>query len=318
MQTSVSAGRYSQHSFHISFYVSRAPEDHQIEVDKLIPALTGASQLVKLANSQLTKGTFDASLLIDASFKDRCFSIDFNLILSATESLLSTTGVRTAKELLEWVGLLCGPVGLLSLIKFLAWKNGRKIERREKIPAKDEEAASYKIYVFGDSNTVTVNRDILQMAETPKISQAVKQLLSPITDDKFDEVKIASDKDNQVTLHADEVKSIVKSCDTTISGDETDESIETDNVWLSIYSPVFDLKAKKWKFKMGKDKITADISRTRMAEEAFDRGGVGVGDSYNVTLETKFNNTKKSSTSKAYSILKVNKFIEGERQSRFF
>jgi hypothetical protein len=65
----------------------------------------------------------------------------------------------------------------------------------------------------------------------------------------------------------------------------TEPEIEVTPAWLSVYSPVFDLNAPMWRFRLGKDVIYADISETNIANEAMERGGVRVEDAYQIKLQ---------------------------------
>lgn len=87
--------------------------------------------------------------------------------------------------------------------------------------------------------------------------------------------------------------------------------------WLSIYSPVFDLSAQNWRFRLGKDVIYADISETNIAQEAMERGGVGIEDAYQVRLEiTTPVDAKGTKLAPTYKVLEVVRFVQAEPKPR--
>lgn len=89
---------------------------------------------------------------------------------------------------------------------------------------------------------------------------------------------------------------------------------------MSVYSPVYDASADKWRFKLGKEVIYADISETSIARDAISRGGALVEEAYQVRLEitTEVDNhgKKKEPT---YKILEVMRFVPSApaRQTSF-
>jgi len=75
---------------------------------------------------------------------------------------------------------------------------------------------------------------------------------------------------------------------------------------------VYEATADRWRFKLGNDTIYADISETTIAEEALQRGGALVEDSYQVRLEIEVGKTPDGNDKKpTYKVLEVLRFVPG-------
>jgi len=86
--------------------------------------------------------------------RDRSYGEVFVRLIEQIKTLLGAEPVKTAKEVLEWLGLLgipTGAVGGLSYLGYLRWKNGRKVT--ETIPLTDtDHAGVVQVKVEGDGN----------------------------------------------------------------------------------------------------------------------------------------------------------------------
>jgi hypothetical protein len=125
-------------------------------------------------------------------------------------------------------------------------------------------------------------------------------------------------------IDAEEVAAIVKSCNLGIeeAKETLEPEVEVTPAWLSVYSPVYDLSATSWRFRLGKEIIYADITATNIAQQALARGSVGVEDAYQVKLEITTEFDAQGSRKEArYKIIEVIRFIEAAptaRQSSLF
>jgi hypothetical protein len=133
----------------------------------------------------------------------------------------------------------------------------------------------------------------------------------PLGQDGFDTVKIRQDGEVVEEIDSRKVEEIVKSCNVGIEeSKETEPDIEVTSAWLSVYSPVYDVNAPSWRFRLGKEIIYADITATNVVQQALERGGVGVEDAYQVklemTTEVDAHGNKKEPT---YKILEVIRFV---------
>jgi hypothetical protein len=180
------------------------------------------------------------------------------------QTLLGDDSVKTAKDVLEWLGLLGAPpvAGFLSYLGFLKFKNGRKVVEKKELSDTDR-SGIVKVTIEGESNTVNVHNHVYHLSENPRALRATRDAFLPLGQDGFDNIKVR--QGDELVTHIDwqEVESIVKSCNVGIEeAKETEPEVEVTPAWLSIYSPVFDTQAPLWRFRLGKDVIYADISAT--------------------------------------------------------
>lgn len=314
----------SRHEFSIAYDGTAlvSTGNHSIDVRSLAPALLAIGKLIREANAEFNGKRSTAKVLVVSDFEHRCFNINFEVLVSLLEqirTLLSSEPVATAKDVLEWLGLLGIPTGALSGLSYLAflrWKNGRKVEETRALTDIDR-SGMVEVRVEGDSNTVQVHNHVYHLSENPKALRATRDAFLPLGQDGFDNVKIRHGE-NVEEIDWREVEKIVKSCNIGIEeSTEIEPEVEVTPAWLSIYSPVFDTSAPMWRFRLGKDIIYADISATNIAQEAITRGAVSIEDAYQVrlqiTTEVDAQGVKKESQ---YKILEVIRFVPGPPTAR--
>ena len=104
-----------------------------MDVYELAPSLIGLGDLVREANAEFNGDKAKVNLLVSADIEHKSFDITFDLVQSLYEQMKSLIGhddVKSAKEILEWVGLMGTFVGtpVITLLGYMKLKNGRKIE----------------------------------------------------------------------------------------------------------------------------------------------------------------------------------------------
>ena len=199
---------------------------------------------------------------------------------------------------------------MLSFLKYLKWKAGRKVE---KVTTDADPTGSITVRVEGDGNTVNINRNVFNLSLNAKALRATRDAFLPLGQDGFDSVRIGrpASEDETDVLDSEAVERIVASCTVGIEeAKETDPEIEVTSAWLSVYSPVYDLSAPNWRFRLGKEVIYADISETKIAQEALGRGGALADDAYQVRLEiTTLIDAQGKKKDPTYKILSVTRFV---------
>jgi hypothetical protein len=322
----------SKHEFSVAYDGEALAKGdvHAIDVQSLAPALLAFGKLIREANAEFNGKKSTAKVLVVSDFEHKCFNINFEVVLGLFEqakTLLGSEPIKTAKEVLEWLGLLSVPVSdhVLSFLSFLTWKAGRKVVEAKPLTDVDR-TGIVEVRVDGDHNSVQVHNHVYHLSENPRALRATRDAFLPLGHDGFDNVKIRQ-ADRIVELISEtEVAAIVKSCNAGIEeSKETQEhepDIEITPSWLSVYSPVYDATAANWRFRLGKDVIYADISETNIAQQALLRGSVGVEDAYQVKLEitTEFD-SKGEKKEPRYKVLEVIRFVAAEptpRQSSLF
>lgn len=177
----------SKSSFHV-LYDGPALVNHEMSVRDLAPALLALGDMLDEANSALNDARAKVTVQVRASFKTGCFGIELDVVQSLIQqahSLFGNESIASAKELLEWVGLVCTGTGtaVVSLLKFLKWLRGRKIKLVTLL-----ENGNMKVMVGEDS--IEVEEKVIALYRRTKLRQALEDVLKPLDKDGIDEFAV--------------------------------------------------------------------------------------------------------------------------------
>ena len=304
----------SRQEFSVSYHGKDRPNDHTMDVQVLAPALLAFGKLLREANTEINNKKSTTKVLVVSDFEHKCFNINFELLIGLYEhlkSLVGTEPAKDAKDILEWVGLIVGTPSsaFLSYLGYLRWRSGRKTET--KTITDTDSAGAVQVTIPGTKNSVQVHTHIYNLAQNPAALRATRDALSPLGQDGFDRIEIAENPESSVSIDAEEAQKIIASCNQGIEEAKViDPEVVTTTAWLSVYSPVYDVSAGKWQFQLGTQVIYADISGTAIAQEAINRGGAMMQDSYQVKLEiTTPVDTKGNRKEPEYKVLEVVRFV---------
>lgn len=309
----------SKASFTIAYHGDDRADDHTMDVELLAPALLGFGKLIREANSEFNGNKAKANILVVSDFEHKCFQINFETILTYYEQLktfLETSDVQSAKNVLEWLGLLASVAGgpYLTYLGYLKLRRGRKVEHQRQITDQSGQGL-VQVTFEGDHNHIEVHQHIYNLAENPKALKATRDAVSPIGNDGFSRIEMRDG--DKVIEHIDKpgAQAILASCSVAVEVPElSDPAVQPTTAWLSVYSPVYDEKAERWRFKLGTEHVYVDISDTTIAKDALARGGALVDDTYQVRLEVTEPVDESGKKGKAtYKILEVLKFIPADR-----
>jgi hypothetical protein len=317
-----SESEISRHLFSVSYDGPTRRENHSIDVQVLAPALLAFGKLFREANTEFNNKKSAANVLVVSDFENKCFNINLELIVSLYEQIrtfIGTDEVKSAKEILEWIGMVGGPptLSVLSYLQYLKWRRGRQIESVSPLIDADE-SGIVEVRVTGDANKVQIHNHVHNLSENPKALRATRDAFLPLGSNGFESVEFKEGDLVTEEIGVEEVRDIVASCNVGIEeSKETEPEIETSPAWLSVYSPVYDTTAPNWRFKLGTDIIYADISETDIAQKAIESGGTLVDDAYRVQLEitTEIDSEGKKAPPK-YKILEVIRFVPSPPQAR--
>ncbi|WP_210165715.1 hypothetical protein [Hoeflea sp. BAL378] len=312
----------SRQQFSIAYTGEGRKDDHSISVESLAPALMAFGKLMREANSEFNGKKAKANVYVVSDFEHKCFNINFELVVGFYEQIktfLQIDDVKNAKEILEWIGILAtGSVTVGgSFFGYLKWKKGRKTTDVQEI--RDESGqGKVVVHVEGAANPITINQTIYNLSLNPRALRAARDAFLPIGQDGFDRVEIRQDDRIVGTIEPSSIEDIVASCTTAIAETkETEPDVDVTTAWLSVYSPVYDEDAEKWRFRLGTDIIYADISETSIAHDALVRGGALTDDTYQVRLEIAVQIDDKGNRSKPeYKVLEVIRFVQAEPRLR--
>ncbi len=314
-------GEMSRKEFSVAYAGMDRADDHSIDVETLAPALLAFGKLIREANRQTNGKSSTSKVLVVSDFEHKCFNINFEVVLSFYEqvkSLIGTDDAKSAKEILEWLGLFAGGAGTtLGFIQFLRWRRGRKIEDVTELTDTDE-TGTVAVKVDGDGNAVHIHNHTWQLAQNPRALAAARDALSPVGTDGFDTLEVRDGDKIVSEIPSDQAEAIISSCSIGIEeAKDIVPDVDETTAWLTVYSPVYDEKGEVWRFRLGKDVIYADISDTNIAHEALERGGALAEDTYQVRLEITTPKTPEGKPKKpTYKVLSVLRFIPAEPQEQ--
>jgi len=197
----------SKATFHV-LYDGPSLANNEMDVRALAPALLAFGDLLEEANAAVNDGRAKVSVRVRASFKTGCFGIEFEVFQSFAKQvslLLSNESVSTAKQILEWLGLVwdtsakvgAGAAGLLYLLK---WLRGRKIKR---VVLVENDVVRVEV---GDEHLM-VERQVIELYRQAKLRIALEAVLSPLQMDGIDEFAVTDKVQSArfVTVTTDEV-----------------------------------------------------------------------------------------------------------------
>lgn len=188
---------------HTTFkYDGPALADKSMDVAHLAPALLALSDLVKEANRYANGDRASARIYVNADVEQKCFELDVSVALTIWEQaklLVSDGDVRSAKEILEWIGIIGGPaLGLYGLIK---WLRGKKVKSAVVLRVKDGDNL-VEITVEGDEEPKQVAQAVYEMYANVTTRQKAIAVLAPLREDGYDSLEFY-EKDG-VFVHFDE------------------------------------------------------------------------------------------------------------------
>jgi len=261
-------------------------------------------------------------VLVTSDFEHKCFNVNFEVvqsILQHLKTLLQDDNVQTATKLLQTIGII-GSAGtaVATLFGFLKWKQGRKLESVKRISdVTSTGSVVLQIQIEGDGNSIQIPENVLRLAENEKVLRAIKETLQPIESHEAERIEFREADQPFYVYDGEAARAIVRSCD---AGPDSIQVVpeliaapKTIAATLYSYGPVFDAKARNWRFKYQRKPIYADVFETNIAKDAVRRGGSFMNDRYRVRMEVTPPATEDGTPH--YKIIEVLDFTPAERQT---
>ena len=268
--------RMSHEKFNV-LYDGPALQSNEMNVQTLAPALYALGTLLEEANTAINGNRAKVSVNVKASFKTGCFGIELNTFVSLVDlskSLFASENIATAKNLLEWLGLIWDSTGKAivaggGLIAFIKWLHGRKISKIETVGSK-----TFKVYV-GDEYYET-EQQVIRLYQNHKIHQAFNDVLSPLSQEGIDEFAVTDSKQSSRFTVIREVELPFFE-----PPQEEDEILADDEVEMNLQVVSLSFEGNyKWRFSDGNSVFNADVcdedflNRVRSGEVAFAKGDI--------------------------------------------
>ncbi|GJE45611.1 hypothetical protein AEGHOMDF_4811 [Methylobacterium soli] len=235
----------SRQEFSVAYDGPTRADDHSIDVRNLAPALMAFGKLLREANTEFNGKKSTTKVLVVSDFEHKCFNINFKLVVGLYEQaklLLGIDQVKTAKEVLECIGLLKGPLagggvvaaGGISFIKYLQWRKGRDVIEEKTDTSR---SGTVKVTIKGDGNSVYLTPEIYNLSKNARALRATQDAFLPLGQDGFDTMRVS----NEAGAIAEEftpkeVTDIAASCAKGIeeSKEVNEPEIEEIPAWLSV------------------------------------------------------------------------------------
>jgi hypothetical protein len=231
-----------------------AVSEGRIDVRDLAPALLSLGRLIDAANSAINGDKVPIKVEAKA-LSDGSFEVHLDAIISlwgAIKTLLDNPNAQAAKSLLEWIGIIGTPIGVVGggVIALYRFLNGRKPDRVSPAPQN-----SFTITV-GDQS-LSVPFEVLKLYQDITVNRAFNEFLTVVEPGRIDNVEFRSEGTTKGTgalsLTPDDKNKFVLS-------EPQPETVvdETRRLALSIRSLAFQ-EGNKWRMFDGQNTITATI-----------------------------------------------------------
>lgn len=268
--------RMSHEKFNV-LYDGPALQNNEMNVQTLAPALYAMGALLEEANATVNGSRAKVGVNVKASFKTGCFGIELNTFVSLVDlskSLFASDNIATAKNLLEWLGLVWDSAGKAvalggGLIGLVKWLRGRKISKVETVGDK-----VFKVYV-GDEYYET-EQEVIRLYQNHKIHEAFKNVLSPLEQEGIDDFAVTdlSQSSRFVVIHKTELPFFEPP-------QEEEEILADDEVEMNLQVVSLSFEGNyKWRFSDGNSVFNADVcdedflNKVRSGEAAFAKGDI--------------------------------------------
>ena len=293
-----------------------AVDEHTMDVVDLAPALLAVGELCKLANREINQDQTHVNVLVRADQEHHCFELSLEIIqslLSGVQGLIRDPKVANTKEILEWIGIIGGGAigGGMGLLKFLAWLKGRS--HSTKIITQEGQD-NIQVSVEGDENVISIAPQVSNLSKNPTIRRLAAELVAPTLQEGYDSIEIEDTYGQTEIIEEEDARGIYASHVQESRSEKTLDEPQEFKAWISVYGPVYDTAAPRWRFKFGDRIEYMNISETKIAEDAIKRGGALISDAYYATIRMVQSITETGSIKNSFSVVKVEKFEPGKLQ----
>lgn len=291
-------------------YDGPALAGHRMDVADLAPALLGLSELCKIANAKFNGDNAAVKVLIGADQEHQCFQFRVDVVQTLwqhAQSLIEQKDIKSAKDILEWLGLvgttLGAPIGLFKLLKKILGK----AVTEEKFYSKDGRNI-VQLNIVGNDNTVITYQETYELMADAAVIGNAKKVLQPVTREGYDKVEFEVESGIVERFSKDEAAHIVDH-ESAPAEEAMFGEPQTITAFVRVYAPVYDSGADRWRFVYNEAHPYMDISGTTIGADAVRRGGALLDDLYKVKLEIQQVKSAEGKISAKYKITEVLEFM---------
>lgn len=238
----------SKASFNV-LYDGPALANSEMDVRELAPALLALGELLEAANAVINNGRAQVSVQVRATFKTGCFGIELDVLQSLmqqAQSLFAHEAVATAKDLLEWLGLIGAPVlGLLELVKRV---RNRTIDQVVLLD-------NGKVRIVFDGEHFETEQKVLELYRQFKVRSALEAVLKPLEKEGIDTFAVTDLKQQQRFIEVSKAERHFFKAPEPEAEPLSDDEFEVN---LQIVSISFQ-DGNKWRFSDGASVFYADM-----------------------------------------------------------
>ena len=262
-------------------FTGHAVGDHNMDVTHLGSSLFAVGELCKITNREFNGDQANVHVFVRTDHEHQCFEIVlevFQSLLSNVQGLIGHPQTQTIKEILEWIGIIGGPS--FGLYKFLGWRKGRKVEVTEIVEKEGKEILT--VQIEKGEEKITVRKEVWDLSQNSEAVKMAAKTIQPLQEDGYETIEFEESPDKVQKISKQEAICI------SASARNVEKPMEEPQVfiaWLSVYAPVYEANAKRWRFRFGQNIEYFDISRTNIAKDAIERGGALINDLYHVKVE---------------------------------
>ena len=193
-------------------YDGPALASHQMDINDLAPALLALGDLIRDCNRILNGKDTTVRVLINADLEQNCFELGFEVIQSFGDqimSLIGQDGAKSAKEILEWIGIITSGSAFVSasILHVLNWLAKRKKEGvTYNITANDGSV----IYIADNGATINVPPPVHQLLQAPEVIRNAKKVIAPVATEGISSVEFEHNGLIAQEINEDEAQDILK------------------------------------------------------------------------------------------------------------
>ncbi|MDI4089827.1 hypothetical protein QK428_10850 [Pseudomonas aeruginosa] len=284
----------SKASFNV-LYDGPALAHSEMDVRELAPALLALGELLEEANAIINHGRAQLSVQVKATFKTGCFGIELDVVqslLQAAQSLFAHESIATAKELLEWLGLIGSTAGgLLWLIKKI---RGRKINQVVLLD-------NGKVKIVLDNEAIEAEEKVLELYRQFRVRSALEGVLKPLESEGIDTFAVTDLKQTKRFIEVTKQERVYFKTPEPEAEPLSDDEFDVN---LQIVSISFQ-DGNKWRFSDGASVFYADmLDESFAAQVAASAASFTKGDILKVRLR-RIQSLSGESFKTDYSVLKV-------------